>query len=660
MKDYRAVILLLLLFVGFAFTKPALKVEPVKLNTLLTELEQLYRVDLLPQFRSHSIVAQVSSYDTTGGNNDGFSGMYSFIRKEGSNLVLADLQGPGVIHRIWTPTPTDKILQFYFDGESKPRFCTSFNDLFSGKVFPFLNPVVGNEVGGYYCYLPIPFQNSCKIVYCGDDIKFHQIQYRLLPDNEKIASYPAKWSAAETEALERACRFWSMQEINFNKLPLPPGPKVEITTKTINLVPGRASDLFTAATGGRILGIELSPAAGFSGLNRDILLKAIWDSEKTPAILCPVADFFGYAFGKPSMQGILAGQKNGVNYCYLPMPFAENAQLTLIYMNRKNTKQPQLKVTAKIYYTTVPLDAGSEGKFYTQWRRINDPEKGKPWIFANISGKGHYIGAILIAQGLMPGVTRFFEGDDITWIDGEMRLHGTGSEDYFNGGWYAILNRWDRSKSLPVHGSLEYSIPDSRTGGYRFYLADKLSFEKSCLMTIEHGPEGNQFPVDYTSVAFYYADQPPLQAMEPSDDLRQVYVPNSFGFTTDLLKLTLAPHTIVDFQYGSGIVIKQGRKDEHGEVRLDLSAVPAGVYDLYMNYYSSPVGGEFSVWQRNNKVCEWRDTFATTEKLVENDLLGEVKIDDFVTYISIKTRNGKKDSEFKFTEVIMRSKSQQE
>ncbi|HPG39901.1 MAG TPA: DUF2961 domain-containing protein [bacterium] len=648
--------LLLLVLTGFVFAQSLTPATVKKENTLLTELLQLYRVDLLPHYRSHSIVAQVSSYDTTGGNNDGFSGMYSYIRKEGNNRVLAELRGPGVIHRIWTPTPTDKILQFFFDGEKEPRLSIAFSDLFSGRVFPFLNPVVGNEVGGYYCYLPIPFQKSCKIVYCGDDIKFHQIQYRLLPDNETITSYHVNWSAAEKDALAHACRFWSMQEINFGKLALPQNQKVEITTKTITLTPGRASDLFTAATGGRILGIELSPAAGFSGLNRDILLKAVWDSEPTPAILCPVADFFGYAFGKPSMQGILAGQKNDVNYCYLPMPFAHNAQLTFIYINRKNIEQSPLEISAKIYYTTAPLDTESEGKLYTQWRRINDPEKGKPWIFADITGKGHYAGTILIAQGLTPGVTRFFEGDDITWLDGEMRLHGTGSEDYFNGGWYAILNRWDRSTSLPVHGSLDYSIPDSRTGGYRFYLADKLSFEKNCLITMEHGPEGNLFPVDYTSVAFYYADQPPLQAMEPTDDLRRVFVPNSFGFTTDLLKLTLAPHTIADFQYGSGIVIKQGRKDEDGEVRLDLSAVPAGVYDLYMTYYNNPGGGEFSIWQRQNKVSDWKDTFAAAEKLVENELLGEVTITDFIDYISIKTRQGEKGKEFKFSEFTLRRK----
>ena len=38
-----------------------------------SELEALSRLDLLPEFRSNCIVEQISSYDKTGGNDDGLS-----------------------------------------------------------------------------------------------------------------------------------------------------------------------------------------------------------------------------------------------------------------------------------------------------------------------------------------------------------------------------------------------------------------------------------------------------------------------------------------------------------------------------------------------------------------------------------------------------------
>ena len=66
-----------------------------------------------------------------------------------------------------------------------------------------------------------------------------------------------------------------------------------------------------------------------------------------------------------------------------------------------------------------------------------------PYTMLNVKGKGHFVGTVLQAQGLKTGMTIFFEGDDSTVVDGELRMHGTGSEDFFNGGWYALMDRWD-------------------------------------------------------------------------------------------------------------------------------------------------------------------------------------------------------------------------
>src|SRR6266567_7818283 len=118
-------------------------------------MEALSRLDRLPELRSAVKIGSVSSYDRTGGNDDGFSGKYSFVRKEADGLVIADLKGPGVITRIWTPTPTDAIVEFYFDGETSPRIRVKIIDLFSGKQFPFLAPVSGIGAGGFYTYVPL-------------------------------------------------------------------------------------------------------------------------------------------------------------------------------------------------------------------------------------------------------------------------------------------------------------------------------------------------------------------------------------------------------------------------------------------------------------------------------------------------------------------------
>src|ERR1700733_8868041 len=110
--------------------------------TLLSELKSFYDISTLPLYRTGTIEAQTSSYDRTGGNDDGFSGTYSFVRKTpDSNLVIFDQKGPGVVNRIWTETATKDTMDFYIDDNSRPTLSISYMDLFSGKIFPFVAPL---------------------------------------------------------------------------------------------------------------------------------------------------------------------------------------------------------------------------------------------------------------------------------------------------------------------------------------------------------------------------------------------------------------------------------------------------------------------------------------------------------------------------------------
>src|SRR5262245_61695718 len=163
-------------------------------NSFPTPYEQLGRLDALPKFRPFVKVGAFTSYDRTGGNDDGFNGTYSFIRKEGDALVIAELEGPGVIWRIWTPTPTDDPIDFYFDGEAKPRLQIKFSDLFSGTQPPFVKPLVGSGAGGFYSYVPVPFAKGCKVVFRGSRLRFYQINYALYEPGAVVTTYPPRES----------------------------------------------------------------------------------------------------------------------------------------------------------------------------------------------------------------------------------------------------------------------------------------------------------------------------------------------------------------------------------------------------------------------------------------------------------------------------------
>ena len=89
-------------------------------HSFISELEEFLDVGNLPAYRSGSEVIQVSSYDRTGDNDDGFSGKYSYIRRNAdSTLVIFEAKGNGVINRIWTPTPNNDTLDFYMGNRQK-------------------------------------------------------------------------------------------------------------------------------------------------------------------------------------------------------------------------------------------------------------------------------------------------------------------------------------------------------------------------------------------------------------------------------------------------------------------------------------------------------------------------------------------------------------
>jgi len=614
--------------------------QEAKAITLVEELEQLYNPALLPQYR-YGIHEQESSYDRTGGNDDGFAGTYSFIRKEAEDrLVLADYEGPGVINRIWTPTPTNDIIEFYIDGEETPRIRVPFIDLFSGKIFPFLNPICGNEVGGYYCYIPIQFAKSCKIVFCGKKIEFHQIQYRPYPQDAKVDSFTMNWDTAQREALNKAVEFWNRQ---VNPLTCLDKTNVLTETKQFFIAPGETIPFFTSNEGGRVTGFELDFGTALEGTYKDLILKAQWDDDTTPAIYSPAADYFGYAYGKPAMRSILLGSHQGVNYSYLPMPYQKKADMSLVYEKRNDVNQSKIEVKAKVYYTKQVQNPEKEGRLYTTWRREINPKEGMPYLLADIKDKGHYVGIIHIAQALQPGMTLFFEGDDVTHIDGKMRMHGTGSEDYYNGGWYALLDRWDRGVSLPIHGSLDYSLPMARTGAYRLFLTDKISFEKDLNVTIEHGPEGNKFPVDYTSVAFHYGSKPATSSEIPTQELRTVYYPDKHIFYPQLMNLSV----------GNGLKIEnRGRLvaevENEGMVRIMLDEVPEGVYKVKLMYIKTPDSGAFEIWNRQKLIKPWEDAYNEVEALMENVELGTFTLTRHTNSITIKVKKTERGSKFHF------------
>jgi len=568
MKKQLHILMVLTFLYGPSFSQQA----PV---TMDTELERLLKTKDIPTYIKGSVVEQISSYDRKGGNNDGFEGDWSYIRRnKDSSLVIFEASGKGVIERIWTPTPTNDTLDFYFDGAARPSFSIMYNDLFSGKISPFLNPVAGKKVGGWYSYLPIPFANGCRIVFRGKNMLFYQIQFRQYENNKNVKTFSPKLSATSKNILDKIIARWSKATTQPSDHD---GGKLNSLDYSGKLKPGDTITLANIRIPGRIASIGLSPANVFEGLRNDFDIRITWDDEKIPAVYAPVADFFGYAFGTVSMKSLLIGVSNNTAYSFIPMPFDRSAKLELIYRKDGND-QPEVSLKSNINYTKDKRVAQNEGKFYAYWKR-ESPASGEPYVFLNGTGTGHYIGTLLWSQGKSyEYFTEFFEGDDSTVLDGTHLLHGTGSEDYFNGGWYAQPNGWVERKGAPLHGCLDYSLPFSRTGGYRFYMLDKLPFQQSIYHSIEHGPVNNNRKVEYTSIAMYYADKPLVSGTAPANETARIFVPDTLSFY---------PRLMSHLSYEGNARLVNGNaeldKNSEGIVAIDVRELNPGKYKLYLH-----------------------------------------------------------------------------
>ncbi len=608
-------------------------------------IQELYRLDRLAMLRESTRVASVSSYDRTGGNNDGFGGQYSYVRKEKDGLVLADLEGPGVIYRIWTPTPTDDVIEFYFDGRDKPEIQVKFRELFLGGHPAFPRPLVGFGAGGFYSYVPLPYEKSCKVLIKAPRMQFYQINYATYPQAMGIKSFRAESSAEQKRHLEKAKTLFGLAGKDVSAYVVPEGGKIESISSKVRLKAGDAVSLFHRDEPGRIVGIRLWPAAAWAGKKREVVIRAYWDGDVPPAIASPAGDFFGYAWGEPAMESLLAGTADGVNYCYFPMPFDKSGRIEL-YAELGLDKE--VSVEAEVLFVPVGRQK-HEGKFYALWRRENPTTKGKPFTFIETSGRGHLVGVTQQSQGFESGNTYFFEGDDQTTIDGELAIHGTGSEDFYNGGWYDVAGRWESRRSFPLSGCLGYQKHLGRTGGYRLLLGDAYAYRQSILQTIEHAPTGNQLVNDYCGVTFLYSqDRPTCEFTLPEAAQRRV---------VDLKKIIFAAWwnvPISAFSYRDATLTKgrekldgqdvsflslQGRGDDsfgHHFVSFTCELPAAGAYRVSLDAIKGPAQGRVQLFMDEAPVGPAVDLYAERRQRALGQEVGTLDLTEGPNHLLFK------------------------
>jgi hypothetical protein len=216
--------------------------------------------------------------------------------------------------------------------------------------------------------------------------------------------------------------------------------------------------------------------------------------------------------------------------CFFAMPFAHGARVEV------TSECAEHEVLFYYYIDYEEHDRLDDDllRFHTQWRRQN-PCDGLPpdeaaalsneelqlqgqniggagnYVILDARGRGHYVGCNLSITNLRQTEqwNWYGEGDDMIWIDQDPnewppRLHGTGTEDYFNTAWCPT-----QAVSAPYHGIPLPGGPNwsGQISLYRLHIEDPVLFERSIRVTIEHG-HANKRADDYASTAYWYQTEP--------------------------------------------------------------------------------------------------------------------------------------------------------
>ncbi|MCB9032866.1 MAG: DUF2961 domain-containing protein [Chitinophagales bacterium] len=249
--------------------------------------------------------------------------------------------------------------------------------------------------------------------------------------------------------------------------------------------------------------------------NKDILkntfIKITFDNASQAQVYAPLGLFFGTGFNDAAyMQSLPCGNIGKEYYNYFSMPFWNNAKVELI-----NNSNSNITVSYNVGTANNNSSKKETGYFTTQ---LNSAVKAAnditSYLICATQGKGKYVGTILEAH--QEDMTKFawMEGDDRVYIDdiATPLIHGTGTEDYFNGGFYFYTGEVDFAQSGMCNADNNYY-----RAMYRYHLYDPIYFRKNFQFWFEKG-KSNEKQTTYNSLALFYL-QPNDSTYFLSDEL---------------------------------------------------------------------------------------------------------------------------------------------
>ena len=203
--------------------------------------------------------------------------------------------------------------------------------------------------------------------------------------------------------------------------------------------------------------------------------------------------------------------------CFLPMPYAAHVRI-VVYNTGNESASLRASVAAD-----HSLPAEPWGYLHARAHTAVGPQApGSQFEVINVAGRGRYVGTFLYAAGWadrrpgqIPHQLNILEGNELGVIDGEPRIHGTGTEDYCNGAFYFHDGPFDSPfAAANVVDEGGPGAPGVVSCCRWHLLSDAIDFQRSFALRFQYGANNPALVERYTATAYYYLDRPTPESVD--------------------------------------------------------------------------------------------------------------------------------------------------
>jgi hypothetical protein len=420
-------------------------------------------------------------------------------------LIASDDSGPGVVSRMYftagplappsVATFRDERVRIYVDDRPEPIYDGRLADWRGGDP-SFRAPLARYTSGAMINYTPIAYASRVRVLL--DDLREDSMYYYQI-DARSRHTRPVQSRETLTFLAENA-----------GQAPGGALSRTRFVDQEFTLQPGQGVDVLQLKTAGTLQVVQLQYLGVEEADGRDTRIQLFWNDSPHPSLDLPLATLFA---GSQKLRGFrtlpmaveIANGRTTFTLT-LPMPFHRSARVRLHNAGKvAHTLQARVDGTAQ-------LPAGEFGELRATWSEARGPfTPQKRFRATSFRGRAKFVGVMLMvdgrgkADGASPHPVSFLEGDATTIVDG-LAYQGTGTEDYFNAGFYFQDGQYESAFSALVRLDANLEKGTGEVTAVRWHLLeDAIEFEQGFELRFEYGSYEPLAAQLYRAIGFYYA-----------------------------------------------------------------------------------------------------------------------------------------------------------